>query len=109
MKGIKKAITLKLEHFVIRGTADIIDCCGKRGSMEMFGFKVASCDDDALIFANLNDGGSDSKKINGACIEVYAVYKETDNYKPGAIRHERYVHSKVIGDVHPKIQKQCGF
>lgn len=108
MKGIKNKITLKLAHFLIRGTVDITACTGERGSIEMLGFKVASCEDDELIFANLNDGGSDSKKIHGACIEVYAVYKEVGNDAPDAIRHERYVYSKVLGEVSRTVRKQCG-
>ena len=108
MKGIKNKITLKLEHFIISGIADVTGWAGERGGIRMSRFKVASCEDDALIFANLNDGGFGAKKIHGACVEVYAAYKEVGNDAPGAITYERYVYSKVVGEVSEMVRKQCG-
>jgi hypothetical protein len=118
MKNVKNKITLKLKHYIIKGNLQATHKnSGKVISSEMNPFKSASLESDDLIIAGLNFGcrkalnsfWTSRYKIDGACVDVYAVYEEVGNDAPGAVKLERYVYSKIVGSVSDEFAKRMGF
>lgn len=79
-KPINSNITLKFDHYHVKGTALIETWCGVRSCVKMKSFDVPADGIQSenevmdIIVSLLNDNEFGSKAIIGAFVEIYAVY-----------------------------------
>jgi len=89
--------SLNFSHFICKGTAQITLWGGDQGTITMDSFRISEGYTDADLKACLNDGGFGCESIDGAVIDIYAVYS---NYES---QTTRWYETRVIGRVNEEL------
>ena len=94
---MEKSVTLNFSHFICKGTAQITLWGGDQGTITMDSFRISEGYTDADLKACLNDGGFGGESIDGAVLDIYAVYS---NYES---QTTRWYETRVIGRVNEEL------
>lgn len=90
---MEKTITLHFSHFVCKGTSQINFWGGGKGTITMDPFRISEGYTEENLKECINDGGFGCESIDGAVIDVYAVYVGD------GCQTTRYHETHVVGQV----------
>lgn len=94
---MEKTITLNFSHFICNGTAQINLWGGGQGTVQMDSFRISEGYTDDDLRDCLNDGGFGCESIDGAVIDIYAVYNNDE------CQTKCWHETKIIGKVNEEL------
>lgn len=90
---MERSITLPFSHFVCQGYAQVNMWGGGKGRIKMDSFRISDGYTEDQLKQCVNDGGFGCDSIDGAIIDMYAVYTD------GITEAKRYVKTVTSGTV----------